>query len=110
MTLAENRYGKSKVRVARLVREKDRHEVHEMTFAIQLEGDFAASYVEGDNSNVLPTDTMKNTVYALAGDPAFLHPESFGLLLGWHFLSSQKPVSRATVELQSHPWQRHGRF
>ena len=62
MYILENRYGKSKVRVARIVRGKDHHDFHEMTVAIALEGDFNSSYKAGDNSLVLPTDTLKNTV------------------------------------------------
>ena len=42
------------------------HRVRDLTVAIALEGDFAASYVDGDNSLVVATDTMKNTAYALA--------------------------------------------
>src|SRR5277367_753034 len=110
MKLAEHRYGKSRVRVARVVRDKDRHEIHEMTVAIQLEGDFDACYTDGDNASVLPTDTMKNTVYALAKDQAAAQPEAFALLLGRHFLASQPQVSKATIEIQCHPWHRQGAF
>ena len=108
--LASNRYGKARVRVARVVRGKDRHELHEMTVGIALEGDFAAAYQEGDNRAVLPTDSMKNAVYALAKDPAVAHPESFGLLLARHFLNGPAPVSRARIDIHSRAWQRHGRF
>src|SRR5689334_24693120 len=104
MQLAKNRYGKSRVRVARVVRAGDRHDLHEMTIGIRLEGDFAASYAEGDNRNVLPTDTMKNTVYALASQREVEHPESFGLLLARHFLATQEPVSRVLVDIESVPW------
>jgi urate oxidase len=110
MTIVENHYGKSRVRLARIVREKDRHDLHEMTIGIQLEGDFDASYSEGDNSRVLPTDTMKNTVYALAKDPAVAQPETFGLLLGRHFLEHNPPVACARIDLAEHMWERHGRF
>jgi len=110
MKIVENRYGKSRVRVARVVRQKDHHDFHELTVAIQLEGDFDSSYTEGDNRLVLPTDTMKNTVYALARDKAVEQPESFGLLLGRHFLDRNPHVTRARIELAEHVWQRHGRF
>jgi urate oxidase len=110
MTLVENRYGKSRVRVARIVRSRDHHDVHEMTVAIQLEGDFESSYSDGDNSKVLPTDTMKNTVYAFAKEPAVEEPEAFAILLARHFVSTQPQVSQARVEIESHLWQRHGRF
>ncbi|HEY4363658.1 MAG TPA: urate oxidase [Bryobacteraceae bacterium] len=110
MRITENRYGKSGVRVARVVRHQDRHEMHEMTVAIQIEGDFDSSYSEGDNSKVLPTDTMKNTVYAFAAGPEAAQPESFALLLARHFVSTQPQVHRASVEVQCQPWQRNGRF
>lgn len=110
MTLIEHRYGKSRVRVARIVRRKDHHDFHELTVGIQLEGDFETCYTEGDNSRVLPTDTMKNTVYALAQEAAIEQPETFGLLLARHFLDRHAHVSRVRVEVAEHVWQRHGRF
>jgi urate oxidase len=108
MNILENRYGKSKVRVARLVRKKDHHEFHEMTVAIALEGDFDSSYRDGDNSLVLPTDTMKNTVYALAEDPAVEQPESFGTLLASHFLGRLRHCTRAKIDIYAHLRHRNG--
>jgi len=110
MNIVENRYGKSKIRVARIVRKGDRHDFHELTVAIALEGDFNASYREGDNSLVLPTDTMKNTVYALAGDPAAEQPESFGMLLATHFLGRLSHVSSVKIDTYSHLWHRNDAF
>ena len=59
-------YGKSQIRLVQVLRGGDRHTLDDLTVAIRFEGDFDASYSAGDNSDVLPTDTMKNTVYALA--------------------------------------------
>ena len=67
--LGENRYGKSRVRLSRITRERclgDRHEFNEWTVHVMLHGDFEASFTKADNSKVLPTDTMKNTVYFVA--------------------------------------------
>jgi urate oxidase len=108
MTIVENRYGKSRVRVARIVRNGDRHDFHEMTVGIQLEGDFDSTYIHGDNRLVVATDSMKNTVYALAKDSAVEEPESFGLLLARHFLDTNPHVTRARIEIEDHPWHRHG--
>lgn len=110
MNIVENRYGKAKVRVARIVRENDRHDFHEMTVAIALEGDFDSSYRDGDNSLVLPTDTMKNTVYALAQDPAAEQPESFGLLLASHFLGRLRHLRAVKIDIYGHLWSRNGPF
>jgi urate oxidase len=110
MNIVENRYGKSKVRIARIVRHDDRHDFHEMTVAIALEGDFDPSYRDGDNSLVLPTDTMKNTVYALAKDPAVEQPESFAMLLAMHFLGHIRHLRSVKVDIYDHLWHRESPF
>jgi urate oxidase len=47
-------------------RRGDWHELQNINVKISLEGDFDDIHIKGDNSKCLPTDTMKNTVYALA--------------------------------------------
>src|SRR6266700_2335633 len=76
--LIADRYGKSRVRLVKLSRDGDHHDIRELTVQILLEGDFETSYSAGDNSRVLPTDTMKNTVYALAKREGLSTIESFG--------------------------------
>ena len=103
--LIHNAYGKTGVRLLRLLR-GDRHEVLETSLEIRLEGQFAEAY-EGDNSRVLPTDTMKNSVYALARELPFGSAEELCRLLGRHFLNSQAQVSKAIVVSSERPWQRY---
>jgi len=64
--LAENRYGKSRVRLVRVTRHPSHHDLHEWTVQVLLHGDFESCFTDGDNSKIRPTDTMKNTVYTLA--------------------------------------------
>jgi urate oxidase len=104
--LAEAAYGKSSVRLVKVSRHRDRHDLIDLTVAVRFEGDYDASYVEGDNSGVLPTDTMKNTVYALAGKGSLEDPESFGLTLSQHFLERNPRLRRVRVDLTEHPWGR----
>jgi urate oxidase len=106
MMLAHAAYGKSKVRLVQVSRHGDRHELRDLTVAIRFEGEYEASYVDGDNSAVLPTDTMKNTVYALAAGNPIREPESFGLLLSTHFLSRNPHLRRVRIDLLQHPWGR----
>jgi urate oxidase len=105
VTLAENSYGKEAVRLVTVRRFPDRHELRDVTVAIRFEGDFAAAYTDGDNRGVLPTDTMKNTVYALAAGHPFDDIEDFGLLLTDHFLSNNPRASRVRIDLTEHPWE-----
>jgi len=108
VTLAENAYGKQAVRLVTVRRLPDRHELKDVTVAIRFEGDFAAAYTDGDNRGVLPTDTMKNTVYALAADHPFDDIEDFGLLLTDHFLTHNPRAARVQVDLTEHPWEPFG--
>ena len=101
--LGANRYGKSAIRLVKVVRGPDRHEVRDLTVAIALEGEFEASYVAGDNANVVATDTMKNTVYAFAGEHLTGPIEAFGVVLADHFLAVGQ-VDRAIVSIEEHRW------
>jgi urate oxidase len=104
--LAHTAYGKSRVRLVQVSRRGDRHDLRDLTVAIQFEGDYDASYTNGDNSGVLPTDTMKNTVYALAGRGPVGEPEAFGLALCRHFLDRNARLTRVRTELTEHQWGR----
>ncbi len=99
-------YGKSRVRLTKVTRHADRHDLREISVDITLEGDFEASYLAGDNRSVVPTDTMKNTVYGIAARHPLDAPESFGLALVEHFLTRHAHVSAATVAIEETPWRR----
>lgn len=101
--VGENSYGKSAIRLVKVVRSETPHRVRDLTVAIALEGDFDASYSAGDNSGVIATDTMKNTVYALAGEHLTGSIELFGIALGRHFLSEPQ-VGVARVSIEEHAW------
>jgi urate oxidase len=103
--LAENNYGKQAIRLVTVRRHPDRHELKDVTVGIRFEGDFAAAYTDGDNQGVLPTDTMKNTVYALAAEHPFDDVEDFGLILTDHFLVNNPRLERVRIELVEHLWE-----
>ncbi|MGC2816624.1 MAG: urate oxidase, partial [Candidatus Acidiferrum sp.] len=103
-TLAENRYGKSRVRLAKLKRHGGQHDFREWTVEILLEGDFESCFVSGDNSKILPTDTMKNTVYSLARKSSSECIEDFGKELAAFFLDRNPQVSSAHITLSEKGW------
>jgi urate oxidase len=104
--LTQHSYGKSRVRLTKVLHHAGQHELKELCVAVQLTGDFAASYTHGDNSRVVATDTMKNTVYILAKDHPLTDIESFGQALAGHFLKTYPHVASATINLTEQPWQR----
>ncbi|MBA2306059.1 MAG: urate oxidase [Acidobacteria bacterium] len=104
--LAQSAYGKSRVRLVQVRRHGDRHDLRDLTVAIQFKGHYDESYTDGDNSAVLPTDTMKNTVYALAAREPVDDPERFGLALARRFLDRNARLVRARIDLTEHLWRR----
>ena len=104
--LAADTYGKSRVRLMKLVRREGRHDLKEITLEILFQGDFASCYESGDNSKVLPTDTIKNTVYVLARKHEIVAIEEFAQCLIEHFLNNNPQVSEVRVEMTEHLWSR----
>jgi urate oxidase len=104
-TLAWNRYGKARVRLVKVRRRNDPHEIVDLTLDVQLEGAFEAVYVDGVNQRCLATDTMKNTVYAFARNDDLDHVEAFAERLADHF-AEQPAVTRVRISATEHPWRR----
>src|SRR5262245_22818394 len=103
--LAWNRYGKSQVRLVKVRRDRTPHELADLTIDVQLEGDFGAVYTDGNNESCIATDTMKNTIYALARQDPIAHVESFGLRVAEHF-AGRPQVARVQVSAVEHRWDR----
>ncbi len=101
-------YGKSLVRLLQVLRDGDRHEVLELTIQILFEGDLADSYVRGDNSKVLPTDTIKNTVYTVARQHPISCIENFASHLARHFLERLPHLEKIRIEITETQWDRIG--
>jgi urate oxidase len=106
IVLGQNNYGKGEVRLVKVIKSADRHDVRDLRVDVQLEGDFAAAHVAGDNAGLLATDTMRNTVYALAKDHLVADLESFGAALVNRFLTASPRVTQARVRLTEYPWER----
>ena len=102
--LADSAYGKSGIRLVQVLRRGTRHTLSDLTVAIRFEGHYDAAYRDGDNRDVLPTDTMKNTVYALAADTACADPEALGLRLGRHFMDRNPALRRVCIDLVEYAW------
>ncbi|MDB5322565.1 MAG: urate oxidase [Phycisphaerales bacterium] len=101
-----NTYGKSNVRLTKVTRHVDRHDLTELSVDITLTGNFERSYTHGDNSNVVATDSMKNTVYVLAKTHPLDSPESFAHHLAEHFVKTYAQVKGAEVSIEQSAWRR----
>jgi urate oxidase len=106
VTFGSNQYGKAEVRLVRVTRNDDRHELKDINVSTALRGDFDAAHLQGDNSHVVATDTQKNTVFAFAQQYGVGSIEEFALRLGRHFVDSFEWVSGAKVTIEEYDWDR----
>ena len=105
IVLAANRYGKAGNHLFKVVRATDRHEVRDYRVDVALTGDYDAVHIEGDNTGAMATDTMRNTVYAVARQNSFDSPEQYGLQLV-DYLLTQPRVRGARVSVVEQRWDR----
>ncbi|KAL4910463.1 uricase [Aspergillus multicolor] len=107
-TIAAARYGKDNVRVYKVHRDEKTgvQTVVEMTVCVLLEGEIETSYTKADNSVVVATDSIKNTIFILAKQNPVTPPELFGSILGTHFITKYKHIHVAHVNIITHRWTR----
>lgn len=104
--IGTNRYGKGRVNVARVIHHKEYDDYRNVTVDVMLQGHFNDAFLSGDNHNIVPTDTMKNTVWAFAAEYLAGSIEDYGVALARHFVQDFEPVTAAEITLEEHIWQR----
>lgn len=82
------------------------HSVKELEVSTRLTLTSDKDYIKGDNSEIIATDSQKNTVYVLAKKHGVKSPEDFAILLCKHFLSTYSHVTRAVVNVKDVMWSR----
>jgi urate oxidase len=104
--LGQNQYGKAETRVVRMVRDGAVHHIKDLNVSVALSGEMTDVHLSGSNTNVLPTDTTKNTVYAFAKEHGIESAERFGIRLARHFVTSQEPIHQARIRIEEYAWER----
>jgi len=104
--LGPNQYGKAENRVVRVYRDTARHQIRDLNVSTSLRGRFEDAHITGDQGDVLPTDTQKNTVFAFAKEKGVRSIEEFALTLGDHFLAQTPAADGARIEVDEYAWDR----
>lgn len=105
--LTDSTYGKDNVKFLKVKKDKSnpkKHEIMEATVKVLLKGDFDVSYTEADNSPIVPTDTVKNTILILARQYDTWPTEKFAAKLALHFTEKYGHVSGVTVQIYQDRW------
>jgi urate oxidase len=104
--LGPNQYGKAENRVVRVYRDTPRHQIRDLNVSTSLRGRFEDAHSTGDQAEILPTDTQKNTVFAFAKEQGIDSIEEFALTLGDHYLASAPAADGARIEIDEYDWER----
>src|SRR3954469_193259 len=104
--LTGHQYGKARVRVMKILRDGPVHTLKDLDVAARLKGDFESSYTNGDNTKVVATDTIKNTINIFARQHLGPEIERFGFILAEHFLTRYEQVREAEIQISERQWDR----
>jgi len=104
--LGPNQYGKAENRVVRIYRDTPRHQIRDLNVSTSLRGRFEDAHTTGDQKDVLPTDTQKNTVFAFAKKIGISSIEEFGLALADRYLEVTPAADGARIEIEEYAWDR----
>lgn len=106
--IAEANHGKARVRLVKVKRVNDVHSVKQLTVMVLLDAPAAQADIAfrtGDNSPIVPTDTVKNTVLTLSKKNSFDSIEEFGQIVAKHFLVRHPDVvERVRVTIHEEQW------
>lgn len=106
IVLGSNRYGKAENRVVRIYRDTERHSIRDLNVSTALRGDFTRAHTDGDQADVLPTDTQKNTAFAYAKEVGVSSPEEYAVALATRLLAATPRATTAQVRVEEYAWDR----
>jgi len=103
----EGMYGKQAVPVFKIRKHVGgKHEVIDLLVEIMLEGDVAESWLSGENHQILPTETQKNTCYVNALNAEYDSSEQYGLALAHDILDRHSHIQVVNLAIEERPWTR----
>lgn len=107
--LVEHNHGKARVKILKVNRSEDTHQVYEYTVATKLffEG-YSRVFTDNDNTDLVATDTQRNTVYVIAKRTKANSPEQFAIDICEHFLKEYPMLEAVEVEADQVLWERVG--
>jgi len=105
-TIVDSEAGKANVKLLYVAKEGPVHSIKELEVRTALALATTKEYRFGDNSDVIATDSQKNTINIFAKQYGVKSPELFAARLAQHFLLQYPQVVRAEVQVHEKPWSR----
>lgn len=108
--LLDTSYGKANVKFLKVRKDAANPAVQDVLEAncqVLLRGNFDVSYTEADNSPVVPTDTVKNTILVEAKKTNVWPIERFAAHLAKHFTGKYSHVSGVEITIVQSRWTKY---
>lgn len=103
----EARYGKQSVPVFKVTKTTGSvYEVSDLIVKIMLSGVIHDSWEKGMNGQILPTETQKNTCYAIACETSYTSPEDYAVALGSDILKRHHHIMGINIDIVERKWER----
>lgn len=106
ISLGHHQYGKAEVRLVHVDRSTPVHRITDINVTSQLIGEFSETHRTGANGAVIPTDTQKNTAYALARLGGVGAIEDFALRMARNFVDKYTQVTGSRQAIEEFTWDR----
>lgn len=110
MELTSSSYGKGNVKFLKVHKDSNdpnKQDVLEANVQVLLRGNFDISYTKADNSTIVPTDTIKNTILVEAHNADVYPIEKFASHLVKHFTKKYLQVEGVEVTITQKLWGRY---
>ncbi|CAK7902716.1 uricase [[Candida] anglica] len=108
--LVSSSYGKSNVKFLKVRKDASDPKVQEVLEAnveVLLRGGFDDSYTKADNSSIVPTDTVKNTILVEAKNTNVWPIERFAGHLAQHFTKKYSHVEGIEIKIIQSKWTKY---
>uniref|UniRef100_A0A7S3NR90 Uricase n=1 Tax=Aureoumbra lagunensis TaxID=44058 RepID=A0A7S3NR90_9STRA len=107
--IEEHHHGKTRVRVLKVRPDENPVTMNEYKVQTTLWSPkvYEKVFTKGDNTDLVATDTQKNTVYVVAKRTAARTPEDFGIALAEHFIREYPILTKVEVEVEEAGWKRY---
>ncbi|CUM65586.1 uncharacterized protein PRCAT00003233001 [Priceomyces carsonii] len=108
--LLDSSYGKGNVKFLKVKKSPSNpseQNVLEANVQVLLKGNFDISYTEADNSPIVPTDTVKNTILVLAKTTDVWPIERFAAQLAKHFTNKYNHIQGVEITITQSRWTKY---
>ncbi|XP_060650854.1 uricase-like [Drosophila nasuta] len=99
-------YGKDGVKLFHVTRDGAYHSVQEFDIKVHIKLSGNKEYTEGENSEIVDSDALRNIICVLGKKQGIEGPEKFALLVARKALEQYAHIVEISLNVETYPWRR----